>query len=96
MGKKAEALEELSTAVELPVEDINAYLQREDAIKLIHGLERSLPQRNSAEMRDGSDGNAGELPGWPINVQWPPALQVPKFQFPWPSEPPLQGRPGVP
>lgn len=96
MGKKAEALEELSAAIELPVEDINAYLQREDAIKLIHGLERRLPQQVSAEMRDSSGGKAGNLPGWPFNIQWPPSLQAPKLQFPWLREATLQGRPGVP
>jgi hypothetical protein len=96
MGKKAEALEELSAAVELPIEDINSYLQREDARLLIRELERSLPRKGleklGADSKSTADGNAK----WPFFPQIPSDFQLPRIQLPFLENADSKGAPSMP
>lgn len=84
MGMKAEALEELNAAVQLPVEDINAYLQKEDALLLIKDLQRSLPRKRPSDalgVDSGMPSGDGILrPAWQLRL--PRELALPHWQLP--------------
>eukprot|EP00884_Botryococcus_braunii_P006378 jgi/Botrbrau1/15741/Bobra.4_1s0109.1 len=96
MGKKAEALDELSAAVELPIEDINSYLQREDARLLIKELQRSLPRKGPALLGADLDSKADNTAKWPFVRQLPAGFQFPKIQLPFLDDQGPKGQVSVP